>query len=303
MKQVDGTVARLFDGAILWSIFVVVAVIAILASTAFQMIRSRLRMERERHEALTRELSQARDIQLAWLPTKQLVSEAVNVAAINSPASHISGDFYNWFDLSDGRLVVVIGDVTGHGMAAAFLMATTQLLIRNTMARLPDPGRCLEEVNRQLCVQVFNGQFVTMLVMILDVAAGQLHVGTAGHPAPLVADGESFQPLAIEPQLVLGVDPDTQYVTETFALPPQSSLLLYTDGVVECPDARDERFGTERLRRALYGRYDDATGMLDHVIGAVNHFRGNRDLDDDLTVVAVQLQPTAANQRDFANAV
>ena len=85
-----------------------------------------------------------------------------------------------------------IGDVTGHGMSAAFLMATTQLLVRNTMVRLGDPGRCLEEVNRQLCVQVFNEQFVTMSVMILDVVNGQMHVATAGHPRRWLRMGSRF---------------------------------------------------------------------------------------------------------------
>jgi sigma-B regulation protein RsbU (phosphoserine phosphatase) len=254
------------------------------------MIRSRLRMERLRHETLTRELSQARQIQLAWLPDPHPLGDRIDIAAVNSPASHISGDFYNWFELPDGRMVVTVGDVTGHGMSAAFLMATTQLLVRNTMVRLADPGRCLEEVNRQLCVQVFNGQFVTMVVMILDVQRGSLQVAIAGHPAPLIADGESFQPIPLEPQLVLGVDRETKYVTETYDLSPQTSLLLYTDGVVECPDSKLARFGDERLRRTLYGRYDTAQEMLTRVITAVDEFRGNRVLDDDLTMVAIQLQ-------------
>jgi sigma-B regulation protein RsbU (phosphoserine phosphatase) len=264
------------------------------------MIRSRLRMERLRHESLTRELSQARQIQLAWLPDPHPLSDEVDIAAINSPASHISGDFYNWFELPDGRMVITVGDVTGHGMSAAFLMATTQLLVRNTMMRLGDPGKCLEEVNRQLCVQVFNGQFVTMLVMILDLKRHKLHIATAGHPAPLMADGESFQPLPMEPQLVLGVDRETKYLTEVHNLTPQASLLLYTDGVVECPDSYYARFGDERLRRSLYGRYDNAQEMLNRVVTAVDEFRAGRTLDDDLTVVAVQLQPVRSATTDPA---
>jgi serine phosphatase RsbU (regulator of sigma subunit) len=302
LDDVDGLVGKLFHRALLWCIFVVVSFTAILVSTSVQMIRARLRMERVRHDLLTRELSQARQIQLAWLPDHQPANESVDIAAVNHPASHISGDFYNWFELPDRRLVVTVGDVTGHGMAAAFLMATTQLLVRNTMVRLGDPGRCLEEVNRQLCVQVFNGQFVTMIVMILDPERGQMQVATAGHPSPLLADGESFQPLPIEPQLVLGVDRDTKYVTETFDLPVQASLLLYTDGVVECPDITYARFGDERLRRCLYGRYDNAQGMLDQITTAVNTFRGNRHLDDDLTLVAVQLQPVPSPKKDMAAA-
>jgi hypothetical protein len=300
LEDVDGVVAKLFHRALLWCIFVVFSVTAILVSTSIQMIRTRGRVERVRHEVLTRELSQAREIQLAWLPDHQPINGAVDIAAINSPASHISGDFYNWFELPDGRVVVTVGDVTGHGMAAAFLMATTQLLVRNTMMRLGDPGRCLEEVNRQLCVQVFNGQFVTMLVLILDVVNGKMQLATAGHPAPLLADGESFQPLTVEPQLVLGVDRESPYITEHFDLSPQASILLYTDGVVECPDTHYARFGDERLRRSIYGRYDNAKLMLNQVVTAINAFRGTRELADDLTMVAVQLQPIGTSSRDVA---
>jgi serine phosphatase RsbU (regulator of sigma subunit) len=298
LDDVDGVVAKLFHRALLWCVFVVVSITAILVSTSVQMIRARMRMERVRHDVLTRELNQAREIQLAWLPDRKPLSDAVDIAAINSPASHISGDFYNWFELPDGRLVVSVGDVTGHGMAAAFLMATTQLLVRNTMVRLGDPGRCLEEVNRQLCVQVFNGQFVTMLLLILDLGKNTMQVATAGHPAPLLADGESYQPLPIEPQLVLGVDRETEYVTENYDLPPQASLLLYTDGVVECADTFYARFGDERLRRSIYGRYDSAKAMLDRVVTAVDAFRGKHELDDDLTLVAVQLQSVGTTKAD-----
>jgi sigma-B regulation protein RsbU (phosphoserine phosphatase) len=217
-----------------------------------------------------------------------------DVAAINIPASHISGDFYNWFELPDGRLVVTVGDVTGHGMSAAFLMATTQLLVRNTLCRVGDPGRCLEEVNDQLCVQVFNGQFVTMLILVLDVAAAQVEIASAGHPAPLLADGESFQPLPIESQLVLGVERGSSFTTQRRPLPPGASLLLYTDGVVDCVSSTGGRFGAEDLRRALYGRYDSAQAMLDAVATRIAAFRGNCELIDDLTLVAIQLPPASA---------
>jgi serine phosphatase RsbU (regulator of sigma subunit) len=303
MGRIDGVVNRLFHRALLWGIFVIVSITGILVSTAVQMIRGRVRLERERHEMIDRELSQAREIQLAWLPDASLPVRAIDLAAINSPASHISGDFYNWFELADGRLVVTIGDVTGHGMAAAFLMATTQLLVRNTMTTVGDPGACLSEVNRQLCVQVFNGQFVTMLVMVLDLSSGAMEIATAGHPAPLLADGESFQPLPLEPQLVLGIERSTQYVTEKYQLPPQSSLLLYTDGVVECLGSSGNRFSTDGLQRTLYGRYENAQAILDRVISAVDAFRGELELTDDLTLVAVQLQATSVRRETIAASV
>lgn len=294
LADVDEAVNQLFQRALYGAIFIIAALTAILVSTAIQMIRGRARLERMRHDLLTKELSQAREIQLAWLPEQGTTIQSLDIAAVNQPASHISGDFYNWFALPDGRVVVTIGDVTGHGMSAAFLMATTQMLVRTTMMRVTDPGRCLEEVNHQLCIQVFNGQFVTMLILVLDVEHGVVDIATAGHPPPLLGEGESFQPLAVEPQLVLGVERDSQFPTQRFNLSPGSSLLLYTDGVVEAEAdiaAGGPRFTVAGLRRSLFGRFTSAQAIIDAVIDAVNEFRGRRELADDLTLVAIQLQP------------
>jgi serine phosphatase RsbU (regulator of sigma subunit) len=302
LGDVDKLVTPVFKDAMLWAAFVMLAMTGILVSTAIQMIRSRVRMERFRHDVLSRELQQAREIQIAWLPDNEDDPPNIDLSAINEPASHISGDFYNWFQLCDGRTCVVIGDVTGHGMAAAFLMATTQLLVRTTMPRVNDPAACLEEVNRQLCVQVFNGQFVTMLILVLDVENGAVEVATAGHPPPLVGEGESFRALEFEPQLMLGVDRDAQYVTERFKLAKGSSIVLYTDGVPDALNLTGERFRISGLARSLYGKYERAHAIVEAVVNAVNNFRGTSELADDLTLVAVQLQHAAAPRASRASA-
>src|SRR5207302_9547645 len=129
-----------------------------------------------------------------------------------------SRGLYNSCELPDRRIAITIGDVTGHGMSAAFLMATTQLLVRTNLPRLGDPGYCLEEVNRQLCTQVFNGQFVTMQILLIDLENRQIDIASAGHPPPLWRDNGSIRPLPVEPQLVLGVDETTEYPTQRFPL-------------------------------------------------------------------------------------
>src|SRR5207248_8203320 len=143
LEEVDQIIKPIFRDASVWAVCVIGAMTAILVSTALQMIRSRVRLERAQMEMLNRELTQAREIQLHWLPDQPCSFQSIDLAAVNMPASHVSGDFYNWFELPDGRIVVMIGDVTGHGMAAAFLMATTQLLVRASMPGLCDPGLCL----------------------------------------------------------------------------------------------------------------------------------------------------------------
>jgi serine phosphatase RsbU (regulator of sigma subunit) len=301
-QDVDSVVRSTFRNALLWAIFVIVTVTAILVSTAIQMIRSRMRMERFRHDLLTRELSQARRIQLAWLPKNDDDPKHVDLNAINKPASHISGDFYNWFSQPHGQVCVVIGDVTGHGMAAAFLMATTQLLVRMIMPRVHDPGKCLEEVNRQLCQQVFNGQFVTMQILMLDRASGRVQMSSAGHPPPLISHNGSFEAVKLETELVLGVESDTEYVTQTFDLPDGASIVLYTDGVIDAQGPHGRRFGIGGLRACLHGKFKTAHEICDRVIEAVDVFRDGRELADDLTLVTIQLEPVASQTDEAVTA-
>ena len=289
-------VSRLFRRAAFWAIFVAASMTAVLVSTSVQLIRNRARTERERHELLEKELRQAREIQLAWLPRDRAARAGLDIATVNIPASRISGDFYNWFDLPDGRTCVAIGDVTGHGIAATFLMATTQLLVRNTMPRATHPGQCLHEINEQLCTQVFNGQFVTLLILVLDPNARTVELATAGHPPPLYSDGQGFRPLKLEPNLVLGVEKESDYPTETFKLAPNADLVLYTDGVLDTESPDGNRFGLERLRGSIRGGSDSARSLVHRAIGAVESFRGAQPIADDLTLVAIQLQPLPAVQ-------
>jgi sigma-B regulation protein RsbU (phosphoserine phosphatase) len=240
-------------------------------------------------ELLSRELEQAREIQLLWLPERQGSEFGLDIAAVNRPASHVSGDFYNWFELPDGRACVVIGDVTGHGLPAAFLMATTQLLVRVIISRISDPGQCLREANRLLCTHVFSGQFVTLLVMVIDAETGVVELATAGHPPPFVGSGEAFAPLPIESQLVLAVDQDVPYVTQRFELKRGTSMLLFTDGVTDVQSPTGERLGTEGVEKSLFGTFTKAQTLLDTALDAVESFRAGREAADDLTLVAVQL--------------
>jgi serine phosphatase RsbU (regulator of sigma subunit) len=291
LSTVDKLVRPIFRDLMMWGIFLGVCIFLILLSTSTQLIRSRLRLERMQRDVMAKEMTDAREIQLKWLPKEDCKHQSIQVAALNTPATHISGDFYNWFELADGRTVVTIGDVTGHGMAAAFLMASSQLLVRSIMPRVPDAGTCLNEVNRQLCMQTFNGQFVTLLIVVLDPCTGTMELATAGHQAPLISTGEEFEEMTIESDLVLGVERDTKYTTQRFDLPAGANLVLYTDGAIDAQAPDGTRFSTQGLCASLFGRFESAAAIVDAVRSAVDDFRRGRDLADDLTVVAIQLQP------------
>lgn len=299
LAEVDLVVGQVFRRAALWAIFVICSMTAILVSTAAQLIRGRARLERMRHEVLTREMQEARRIQLAWLPERNLVRPGLQIATVNHPASHISGDFYNFFDLPDGRTALVIGDVTGHGMAAAFLMATAQLLVRTTLPGLCDPGACLAEVNRQLCVQIFSGQFVTMLIAVLDRAAGKLYIASAGHPTPLIHTGAGFESLTFETGLVLGVERGSKYQTHTADLPSRATLLFYTDGVVEAQGPDDSRLGVPGLAQGLRDFAHSAEDLIDTAVRTVTDFRRGQPLKDDMTLLAAAIEPVGDHSHEY----
>jgi serine phosphatase RsbU (regulator of sigma subunit) len=290
VAEVDAILAKVFRHAVFWALLVVMVVTLIMISTSAQMIRSRLHVERLKGELLDKELAQARRIQLAWLPGRRSLPQGVDVAAVNEAARHISGDFYDWFELPDGRTVVTIGDVTGHGMGAAFLMATTQLLIRNTMLRVGDPGICLEDVNRQLCGQVFSGQFVTALIVVVDQVSGTMEAATAGHFPPLLGDGQTLKAVDLPSQLVLGVDEDQTWPTQEFDLPPQFTLVLYTDGAIDARSPIGLAYGEERLLTSAAQPSGSARELLDVLVRDVRQFRGSEELADDLTLVVIQSQ-------------
>lgn len=300
LSETDHVVQQMFGRALLWAVFVVISMTAILVSTAVQLIRGRSRLRQIEHELLQREVKDARQIQLAWLPSEDHPSDCINVAAINKTANQISGDFYNWFDLPDGRTAIVIGDVTGHGMAAAFLMATTQLLMRTTLQRLGDLSKTLEEVNRQLCSIAYSGQFVTMLLMVIDLPNGYVDIASAGHAPPLIGADNHYEPLSLQPHYVLGVEPDEQYQTLRIKISALTRFVFYTDGVLDAQNASGDRFGLPRLRRSLATPPTAPRQTIDAILAAVDKFSSGHELHDDLTLLVVELKPVpTAAQSDI----
>lgn len=292
LARVEEVVNRIFGAALFWSLFAVASMTVILVSTSVLMIRGRMKMERGRYEAVQRELDQARQIQLAWLPRPEQSPLALDVAALNVPASQISGDFYDWFTLPDGRHVITIGDVTGHGLPAAFLMATTQLLVRNAMLKLESTDACLREVNQTLCIQKFAGQFVTLCIILVDTQENEMEIASAGHPYPLAIRPDGVEALAVEPGLMLGVDEYETYQAQHFVFHQDATLLLYTDGIVEMFNPHGEQYGIQRLETLLQSNaaLTTAQSVISHINQALHNFAAGFAPVDDLTMVSVRVK-------------
>lgn len=296
---VDQTLRPLIWQLVSSSITMVVAVMVILVSTTISLFRGRRRIERLRMEMLNRDLQKARSIQLKWLPPPCHQTGYYRIAAVNEPAAHISGDFYNWFDLPSGqdqscRTALVIGDVSGHGLPAAFLMATTQLILKNTLFALPDPGKCLTELNRQLCSLAYQGQFVTLLILVVEYDESRILMASAGQAAPLLRRADECSAVSIESQLVAGVDPMMQYHTQCVPIRKGDQLLLFTDGVIETTSESGEQFGYTRLVEAFRNAPTEPEKALHSILGAIAAHRQGNEPDDDLTMVAYQWSDSKA---------
>ena len=240
-------------------------------------------------EKLERELEVARQIQLSILPRSLPQNGRFEFGARMIPMSAVGGDFYDVLQLENGSLAVAVGDVTGHGVPAALLMALTVTLLRAEARRIESPSEVLLAVNRELMQVNDTGYFVTALYGILDDSDGKFHYARAGHSVPLLLDA-GRQPVEVGHGVghPLGLFEEMLVDEASLDLVPGSLLLLYTDGVTEAVDAQGEFFGDERLLAALQssnGVGPDQT--CEAIWSALQAYQSGASQEDDVTLLAV----------------
>ena len=240
-------------------------------------------------EKLERELEVARQIQLSILPRSLPQNGRFEFGARMIPMSAVGGDFYDVLQLENGSLAVAVGDVTGHGVPAALLMALTVTLLRAEARRIESPSEVLRAVNRELMQVNDTGYFVTALYGILHGPEGKFHYARAGHSVPLLLDA-GRQPVEVGHGVghPLGLFEEMLVDEASLDFVPGSMLLLYTDGVTEAVDAQGEFFGDERLLAALQsinGTGPDQT--CEAIWSALQAYQAGASQEDDVTLLAV----------------
>jgi serine phosphatase RsbU (regulator of sigma subunit)/anti-sigma regulatory factor (Ser/Thr protein kinase) len=242
-------------------------------------IRARGRLEQE--------LAVAQLIQQNFLPKELPRLDGWQVAAYYRPARAVGGDFYDFIELADGRLGLVIGDVTDKGVPAAMVMAATRSVLRASAQRLLEPGPVLARVNDSLCPDIPENMFVTCFYGVLDPASGHLRYANAGHNLPLVnAFGEASELRATG--MPLGLMPGMAYEEREATLTPGACVLLYSDGLVEAHDPRREMFGNARVTELLDG-HADSQAVIDDLLLALDRFTGGElEQEDDITLVVLR---------------
>ncbi|MGD8440547.1 MAG: PP2C family protein-serine/threonine phosphatase [Holophagae bacterium] len=232
------------------------------------------------------ELEVARELQRDLLPTEAPEVPGWSFAFSYRTANTIGGDYYDFIGLSDGRLAVVIGDASGHGIAAGLLMAIASSALRLAIDVDAEPASVAPFVNRALCRSGGQRAFMTLFYGVLDPATGRLDFVNAGHPYPMLRRSDGSVVELGEGGLPLGLRGGLASPTGSVTVERGEQLLLFTDGIVETINTGGSDYGYDRLRRALeLGGSADA--IHDRVGGEVAAFQGDAPTHDDRSLVVV----------------
>jgi serine phosphatase RsbU (regulator of sigma subunit) len=231
-------------------------------------------------------------MQQSLLPSALPAVAGIEVGHVyeSSARVDVGGDVYDFLTLEDGRLAVVLGDVTGKGIQAAADMAMAKFSFRALARMHPEPAEFLASANEVVVEEIETGKFITMLYVLVDADEGTVSSASAGHPAARVVTAEGEVGELGGHGLALGIDSDQEYDVAETTLSPGTTVVLYTDGVIEARRA-GELYGEERLDALLRSRAGlDPQALAETVLADCKGFAGG-ELSDDCAVVCLRLVP------------
>jgi serine phosphatase RsbU (regulator of sigma subunit)/predicted ester cyclase len=260
-----------------------------LTTSESELMGQRLEQERIERELIEQELGLARSIQQASLPKEVPRLEGWQISPYYQPAREVGGDFYDFFDLEDGRVVVVVGDATGKGMPAALIAEATSNMLRAVAQALgsSSPGGVLSRVNETLLARIPDNMFVTCFYAILDPKSGSLSYANAGHDLPYLWQSGEAQELRAR-GMPLGLMPGMDYEEKEITLQADEAALFYSDGLVEAHDPKGEMFGFPRLRE-LVAEHGEKRSLGDFLLEKLYTFTGEGwEQEDDITLLTLR---------------
>jgi serine phosphatase RsbU (regulator of sigma subunit) len=244
-------------------------------------------------QSTEQELRLARSIQRASLPEEVPTLEGWQISPFYRPAREVGGDFYDFFELPDGRLGIVVGDATGKGVPAALVMASTRSMLRAVaQASNYSPGEVLRRVNDPLVTDIPPNMFITCFYCILDPESGRLKYANAGHDLPYLhrRRGEAEELRARG--MPLGLMPGMGYEEKEIVLEAGEATLFYSDGLVEAHDPEGHMFSFPRLR-ALIAQHAEKESLEKALLEELYSFVGEGwEQEDDITLLALRRSPS-----------
>lgn len=261
----------------------------IAAHVGSAIANARLHHSRMRALQVDHELGLAREIQLSLLPDRPPETDRLELAAVNVPSSAVGGDYYDYLLLDERTLILILADVSGHGLSAALLTASMRTGFRLLARGSRGPAEIAARLNDVLYESSPANQFVSAVLALVDLESGLVRFTNAGHVPPLVLQEGNFHRLS-GGGVPLGMFPGSIYRTEEFQLAPGALLTFYTDGIPESEDPTGDPFGLDRLETVLRDQRSARTRViLQNLRMAVRRHRGRRGGHrDDITLVVAR---------------
>ena len=271
-------------------------VLTTLASVAaIRVENARLLEEQIERERLEQELHLASEIQQRFQPTAPPHVSGYELQGISFPCYEIGGDYYDFIERPDGRLVITLGDVSGKGTAAALLMSSLHAAVHAQASSNLSLVETISAVNRYLAENIPPNRFVTLFYAELDPRSGALSFLNAGHNPPLIVHAGGTVENLSSGGLPLGIKPDAAFREGRTQLQPGDVLVIYSDGVSEAVNPQGEEFGTARLYEVVSRNLDaSAAGIRDRIEAALTKFAQGTKAADDITLVIVKRQGEGA---------
>lgn len=266
-----------------------VALLEIFAEhVASAITNARLHEQQRQRARFDYEIELARQIQRAALPAPSLRGAGFEAAGVNVASDVVGGDYFDYFERTDGKVGLALVDVSGHGVSAALLMQAVRSAIHLTLDSTRSPAILLQRIARLLYESTPMNKFVAMVLARLDPQTGKLVYANGGHIPPLRIGREGHDSL-MSTGFILGAFPDSKYRGKELQLEPGDLLAFYTDGLTELRNRHGEEFGSERLVTIIRElREQPLEAIIDAIRGRARAFRQGTERQDDITLMLVR---------------
>jgi sigma-B regulation protein RsbU (phosphoserine phosphatase) len=261
-----------------------------MANTAAIRIEHVRLAEIEHQERLmARELEQAADIQRRFLPSAAPQVAGVDLAGHNAPCRTVGGDYFDFFPYPNGRVAMVLGDVSGKGMPASLLMMSLQARVQVLIEEPEDLGVVMSRLNRLTATNCPSNRFITFFMCLLDGSTGELLFSNAGHNPPLLLRANGDIEWLEEGGCVLGILPMAKYEAARRQLDLGDVLVVFSDGVTDAMNPQGDDFGEVRLAAVVHEhRMRSSAEMVQAVNRAIAEWAAGSPLPDDLTLLVAR---------------
>jgi sigma-B regulation protein RsbU (phosphoserine phosphatase) len=237
------------------------------------------------------DLSSARDLQMSMLPATCPEVEGYQIAASSTPAQEVGGDFFDFFKIGEGKLGLIIGDVTGKSVSGALIMSASRSVFRMLAEEELSVGETMMRANRRIKKDIKSGMFVALLYAVHDVEDGSVGLCSAGQTQPLLLSAKTAEPTLVETvgdTFPLGILDEANYEETQLQMEPGDKVVYYTDGIVEAMNKHKDMYGFERLHEVVKSSpAENAEALMNDIIKDVSDFTGAAPQHDDLTIIVV----------------